>query len=273
MGYRLEIAEDDLRREYVENQKSASECGQIFGTSVQTILKRLRAYGIPFAPERQFGGRTKSKNWPQLADKEWLAKELEAKSMSQIAREVGTTNGNVSYFVKRHGLRPDHYSYTDAYKEGIRKASKWKSRKGPGGNNWKGGRIKTGGGHIYVYAPDHPSATKDGYVMEHRLVVEKHLGRILTSKEIVHHKNHIKTDNRIENLEVMEFNAHRTFHLTASAREHELSEKVQRLEALLRQHGIDPESANTVDLTPLGSLESGESFSINYTTDGEGVVK
>jgi len=62
------------------------------------------------------------------------------------------------------------------------------------------GKCKTTSGYFNICAPNHPNKTKHGYVLEHRLVMEEFIGRYLTSEEIVHHINGIKSDNRIENL-------------------------------------------------------------------------
>ena len=67
--------------------------------------------------------------------------------------------------------------------------------------NWNGG-IKINHGYRYSHKPSHPFANKEGYVYEHRLVMEEKIGRYLNKEEKVHHINHVKTDNRPENLEL-----------------------------------------------------------------------
>src|SRR5687768_15041788 len=58
-------------------------------------------------------------------------------------------------------------------------------------------------GYRLLRRPGHPMASREGYVMEHRLVMAEALGRMLTADEIVHHLNGVKADNRRENLVVM----------------------------------------------------------------------
>lgn len=64
---------------------------------------------------------------------------------------------------------------------------------------WKGGRSNRGG-YVIVLKPGHPGGDAQGYVYEQRLVMEKHLGRLLGLREVVHHINGNRVDNRIENL-------------------------------------------------------------------------
>jgi len=83
---------------------------------------------------------------------------------------------------------------------------------------WKGGRKKQSDGYILIYKPNHPFADKKGYVLEHRLVMEKHLGRHLKPEEVVHHINGIKNDNRPKNLKLFpNFIEHNKFHALTSA--------------------------------------------------------
>jgi hypothetical protein len=68
-------------------------------------------------------------------------------------------------------------------------------------------------GYVLAYAPKHPNAHTDGYVMLHTILMERAIGRYLAKNEVVHHVNHIRDDNRIENLHLMDKHEHRSMHM------------------------------------------------------------
>lgn len=78
---------------------------------------------------------------------------------------------------------------------------------------WKGGRIGGNGMYISLLLPEHPYARKNGYVHEHRVIMESKIGRYLLEDEVVHHINEKKDDNRISNLMLMNKKEHDKFHL------------------------------------------------------------
>ncbi len=71
--------------------------------------------------------------------------------------------------------------------------------------NFRGGYSRSGK-YLKVLldrdSPFYPMADKKGYVLEHRLVMAKHLNRLLGADETVHHINGNKIDNRLGNLEL-----------------------------------------------------------------------
>lgn len=97
--------------------------------------------------------------------------------------------------------------------ENFRDKKTGRFKKGEHPFSFKGG-FTSKRGYVFTYCPEHPFATgRKIYVMEHRLVMEKHIGRYLTSKEQVHHKNKNRADNRIENLHLCKNDAeHKKLH-------------------------------------------------------------
>lgn len=92
--------------------------------------------------------------------------------------------------------------------------------------NWQGGRRITKDGYIMIYQPDHPNASHR-YILEHRIVLERKLGRLLERNEIGHHLNGIRDDNRPENLVALIPKEHSTKTLLQ-----ELQRRIRELEQL-----------------------------------------
>jgi ribosomal protein S27E len=79
--------------------------------------------------------------------------------------------------------------------------------------NWKGGRyLNKRNGYYYVRLQKDDfffsMALANNYVLEHRLIMAKHLGRCLHSWEIVHHKDHNRINNDINNLQLVDISYH-----------------------------------------------------------------
>lgn len=126
--------------------------------------------------------------------------------------------------------------------------------------NWKGGRYLRKDGYVAVQvlsdSPYHTMAfDKWGYVLEHRLIMAQHIGQCLLDSEVVHHvgtkypqgSRENKSDNRIENLELLPNGASHLPSIRLQQQVAKLEQKVQNQEAkirLLEWHIRELEHAN-----------------------------
>lgn len=159
----------------------------------------------------------------------------DGKTMYQIADELGCSASAVLGQLRRCGIesRSTHdYETSEKVHEAWRKigqAAKGRkltdeqksllSQKATGRRKrddyeFGGHEKKRDDGYIAVYCPQHPNASREGYVMKHRLVMERALGMYIPAGYVVHHINHIRDDNRLENLALMTFQAHAALHMT-----------------------------------------------------------
>lgn len=134
------------------------------------------------------------KDWPIETIRAWAE---EGKTMRWIGEQLGTCDQHVSRLCRKHGI--------SARPRGP--------RPGPGNGSWKGGRSVDADGYTLVWVADHPHTrgaarvhSRSGLVAEHRLVVEASIGRYLEPGEVVHHLNGVKSDNRLENLQLFPSN-------------------------------------------------------------------
>lgn len=194
---------EELEKLYWQEEKTLKEIGTIYHKSADRVGIVMKKLGIPrrSCSKAQILSQGKHPRYRFLWNKEELERLYceEKKSLSDIGKIYGCSKCAAWEALVRFEIP-------------IRTASEaqklnWKTnplyREGHYHPSWKGGKSKTEKGYILVYAHGHPYATKSGYVLEHRLVMEKKLGRYLLPSEKVHHVNGIKDDNRSENLQLI----------------------------------------------------------------------
>ena len=119
-------------------------------------------------------------------NREWLNEQytIQGKLGREIAEECTVSEPAIYYWLKKFN---------------IKRRTNTETRMGINNPNWKGGKIKHHG-YVRILRPNHPRANRDGYVLEHIIIMEELLNRFIKIKEKVHHINGIRDDNRLENL-------------------------------------------------------------------------
>lgn len=123
-------------------------------------------------------------NIPDL--RQWIDEGL---TLQQMGKRLGSKRQTVHAFLKKHNI-----PYTK------------RGHKGAYNGRWNGGRIIDEDGYVLIKDYNHPHSDRHNYVREHRLVMEKVLGRYLESNEVVHHKDGNKQNNHPDNLELYSSN-------------------------------------------------------------------
>lgn len=228
-----EITLEQITEVYLNTELNSTEAAAALGISRRTLSRALKHHGI------RGKGRTSDNPW--LRDKVWLSDRylVDKWSCKKIADETGMSRGAVHSALRWAGipLRTAEEGWHLRYPQG---------RLGAEASNWRGGRKKAHG-YVMIYKPDHPYHNTQGYVMQHRLIMEEHLGRILDPKEEVHHKNEIQDDNRLENLEVLTHQQHRDLHAKRRADKALQKDRVAILERRMSKELEQIKLASTED--------------------------
>jgi DNA-binding CsgD family transcriptional regulator len=184
--------EQQILAEYASGER-ASVIAKRHGINRKTVLISVRRNGGTIRDQRSASGR------PIVPPESYVGKvlALRAKGLSQyaIGRQLRMSQAVISRVLRQNGLptalRPEGATH----------------------GMWKGGRTVTGEGYVQCMVstddPMAPMRSRSGYVLEHRLVVARAIGRPLQPRETVHHINGDRKDNRLENLQLRQ-SAHGT---------------------------------------------------------------
>lgn len=183
MGYKhlTQVQIEEIVQIFQET-KSTRIAADRLGISIQRVQYHLKRLGIPLTGFRETACYANFEDVVRWA--------CDGVSYSEIARRVGTNHHRVKDFLDRYDI--DHPGHKQT---------------GANNPNWRGGRRIDKDGAILILSPEHPRKDRHGYVREHRLVMEKRLGRYLAADEVVHHIDGNNQNNATENLKLFPTNA------------------------------------------------------------------
>jgi len=179
MAPKFFITAGDLKSVY-DKLESPAKVAKLLGVSKKTILNWMVKYDIL---------RDKRKVMSEACKADLVRLVLEGRTTAQIAATVGFSVTTILSQAKALGIVP-----RDPVHVGL---------------------VTTEAGYIKLLRPAHPRADSKGYVHEHILVAEDAIGRLLVDGEVVHHKDRVKHNNEISNLQVMTDFEHRSLHRIA----------------------------------------------------------
>lgn len=189
------LSRDRLIDLYERQHKTMREICEITGVKArETVSKYLRKYGIKI---RDINAERENKTMMGM-DKEEFKQFLldmyidQKMSLNQISYELKVSSRIVKKYLIRFGATVLDHKNANSFFNSVTDGAKWKNSSG----------------YIEIVCRNHPYKSKRNTVYEHRLIMEKHLGRHLTKEEVIHHINGIKDDNSIENLELTSNSLH-----------------------------------------------------------------
>jgi uncharacterized protein (DUF433 family) len=205
--------EDQAIVDYEEGMTFA-EIGAKFGCTPGPIQRLLRQRGVKARPPHVRAGRVvlrpATRRFTEEQERDLAARYQNGAFVGELADEAGVSRKAVNNALRRQGVQLRDKKESQAHLNRLRR------ERGERNPNFKGGRVVTADGYVLASIDetdplwpmakarsrkDYVGYVGTGYVLEHRLVMARHLGRPLLSNETVHHKRR-KDDNRIENLEL-----------------------------------------------------------------------
>jgi transcriptional regulator with XRE-family HTH domain/uncharacterized protein (DUF1330 family) len=198
------ISYETLFELYIKQRKTQKQIAETLGVTIKTVQNYMALHNIKGRDVNKENSLLAKLNVTDEQFKNTLKfkYEFQKTSIIKLAREFDVSARIISKYLERYQIPLRNH-----------KESNRVSNSGSDNPKWNGGKRYHSDGYIQVLVPNHPHSVGCGYVYEHRVIMEQHVGRFLERDEHVHHLNGNKTDNRIENLQLLSASEHAKLHV------------------------------------------------------------